>query len=790
MDERQEIERVAAAVEKFRTGALGEVQLRAIRVPMGVYEQREPGTYMLRVRCPAGVLEPAQLVGLARTAACRGTGLLHVTSRQGVQVHGVPLDGIVPALRDLAAAGLSTRGSGGNSVRNVTACESAGVCPDEAFDVSPLARRLTALLLSDPAARNLPRKFKVGLAGCGCDCGGALANDLAFVARLRDGVPGFAAYAGGGMGAGSRIADPLKSFVPVEELDVVAVAVMRVFARFGNRKDKRRARLRFLVAELGAARFRELVRAERSLLHTTRPIPEPAVPDDGIEDFLPTPPRRPCAPERAAGRPPEGDAGTGEGAERDFARWRSRSVLPQKQPGLCQVTLPLPLGDLEADRALALAPLAARFGDGLLRATQEQNLLLRSVREQDLPGLHQALGRIGLGEGAPPVLRDLVSCAGADWCKLGLCRSRGLAAALADRLESSGLDLDALGSVRIAVDGCPDSCGRHPLADIALVGAARRVAGRLVPHYELALGGRLGEGRTRLARRVGIVPARDVPDVVVELLAAWRESGTAAGFRAFVDGEDEAREAALAALHTPRSGASRADDLAVDWGAREPFSLAGRGPGECGAGVMDLIEVDLASAAEALRSGRLLAATALAARALLVTRGEQPESDVEGLRAFEREFLEHGPADPRFRPLVRSAIDVAAADPDGGFAAAGREVEAFVDEVRALYGRMDGTLGFPAAEPVAAEVPAPVTAPSSSSPAEVRDFRGVVCPLNYAKTRLALSRLANGQVLAVLLDAAGARNVPASAAADGQQVLGVMAEGDAFRVLIRKVARP
>ncbi|MBI5490041.1 MAG: sulfurtransferase TusA family protein [Deltaproteobacteria bacterium] len=788
MDDSKELERITAAVARFRTGAIGEVQFRAIRVPMGVYEQRAAGTYMMRVRCPGGVLQPGQLARLAETAVRRGGGLLHVTSRQNLQVHGLPLDGIVPALEDVVAAGLSTRGTGGNSVRNVTGCARAGVCPDEAFDVSSSARRLTDLLLAEPAALNLPRKFKVGFAGCGRDCGGALVNDLAFVACLRDGVPGFAVHAGGGMGIRSRIAEPLKSFVPLEELDVIALAVLRVFARLGNRKDRRRARLRFLVAELGAARFRELVREERSTLHTTPPGGSAAAraPEDGLA-FDGERRDGPTAAPRLPASPADGAMGG------RFLRWRARSVSPQKQPGLFQATLPLPLGDIDADRARALASIAGAFGDGLLRATQDQNLVLRSVPQEDLVALHAALSQAGLGDGVPPVLRDLVSCAGADWCKLGLCRSRGLAAALVDRLGSSGLDLDSLGPIRISVGGCPNACGRHPLADIALVGAARRVGGRLVPHYQICLGGRLGEGRTRLAIGTRAAPAREIPSLVVELLAAWRDSPAPGDFGAFVDGEGIARAASLAQAHAAGRSAEGVEALAIDWGGREPFSLAGRGPGECGAGVMDLIEVDLASAAEALALGRIFAATALAARALLVTRGEQPESDLEALRLFDREFLATGLGAGEFRPLVESAMAAAAsARPDAAFAATRDDVGSFVSAVADLFARMDASLGFPPAEPPADGAPPPpaVPTPVPPVPAEVRDFRGVVCPLNYAKTRLALGRLANGQVLAVLLDAAGARKVPASAEADGQQVLGVTPEGDAFRVLIRKVARP
>ncbi|HEY3352060.1 MAG TPA: sulfurtransferase TusA family protein [Polyangia bacterium] len=761
-----EIDRLGEAIARFHAGLLSEVQLRAVRVPMGVYEQREPGVFMLRARCTGGVLSPERLRQLAQVSAGLGNGLLHLTTRQEIQAHGVALESVVPALRALAAVGISTRGGGGNTVRNVTTCADAGVCPEEAFDVTPHAAALAHRLLRDPLSFTLPRKYKISFAGCPRDCGGALVNDLAFVAHAQDGVPGFAVYVGGGLGARPRIAEPLARFVAADEAPLVAEAVKRVFDRHGNRKDRRRARLRFLVEQLGMLRFRALFAAARAAL--------PAAP--GVPPRLEAVPARPADPDAPATPGEAGDA---------FARWRARCVRPQAQASFNRVIIPLPLGDVRSEHATALAGVAREFGEGLLRATQDQNLALRWVHDQDLGALHAALAALGDAEGQPPLLRDLVACAGASWCKLGLCHSRDLATAVTERLTRRHLDLDAAGAVKLSISGCPNACGRHPVADIGLVGAARRLRGQLVPHYLVQLGGRNGEGRTRLASGTTAVAARDVPAYLEDLLGLYLASPARGDFDAFVETGGRERAAALAAAYRAAPTDERVAAACIDWGTTEPFSLAGRGPGECGAGVFDLIEVDLASADEALRAGRRHAATALAARALLVTRGEQPATDLDALRLFERELLATGLVASRFAPLVSAAMVAAASpDPEAAFAAGDAALAApFVAAVRALYAGMDPSLRFTPPDQAAAE-PAPVTA--AAAPAAEKDLRGVVCPLNYVKTRMALGALRPGAVLAVLLDPQGAKNVPASAAADGHVVLSITAEGDGVRVLIRK----
>jgi len=267
LDEFQEV------VKRFKTGAINEGQFRIIRVPAGVYEQRENGTYMLRVRFPAGGATPAHLRRLGEVSAQFGNGLLHLTTRQEFQIHRVPLDSIIPALRSLAEAGLSTKGGGGNTVRNITACVDSGVCRDQVFDVTPYAVANSERLLADPLSLQLPRKYKITFAACDQDCSGATVHDVGFIARKQNGVEGFAVYVAGGMGGKSRLSSLLHEFIPATETFVVAEAIKRLFDKNGDRKNKHLARLRFLVEKIGLPAFRERYETELAALRTSQPAP-------------------------------------------------------------------------------------------------------------------------------------------------------------------------------------------------------------------------------------------------------------------------------------------------------------------------------------------------------------------------------------------------------------------------------------------------------------------------------------------------------------------------------------
>ncbi len=658
---------------RFERGEISFAEYRAFRVPQGVYEQRDEGLHMLRVRLAAGLVLPEQMKTLARVSQRYGDGALHVTDRQDIQIHAVPLAHLHRALVELHAARLSTKGGGGNTVRNITACPLAGVCDKERFDVAPDAVALTEHLIDDPSSYRMPRKLKIAFSGCPDDCAAALVNDLGFIARSRNGQRGYAVYVGGGMGAHCRIGELLEPFVPADRIHHVAQAVKRVFDLQGNRRNRKKARLRHLIEDIGLEQFRDLYIAQRRELPSDDPAPAP----------------RRLAPPGQPATPRHHHPGRG------FESWLATNVLAQKQPGYHLVQIPLHCGNIAAQTLDRLAEVIADHGQQRAHATQSQNLSLRWVRDDELAAVHDKLAALELAEPVPPVLRQLVSCPGPATCKLGLCLSRGLAQAVTDELRANSLDLSALADVNIHISGCPNACGRHPIAAIGLYGAARRAHGRLAPHYVLQLGGRLGEQRTRLARGRHTIPARHVSAVITELLRAFRDSPQFPDFHAFVDVAGEALLASQAANHRHLPAFDVDPSLYHDLSSEKPFTLAGRGAGECGAGVFDLIELDLAHARGAAARQRYHAATVAAARALLVTRGLEARDDTDALRLFSERFLDDALMADHYRPLLEAARQAAiTADPEHSFDADPSLCVAFVAAVQQLYDGLDASLRF------------------------------------------------------------------------------------------------
>jgi sulfite reductase (ferredoxin) len=550
----EKVAEIRAAAAALAAGEIAEADLKAVTGPMGLAEQRESGLWMLRARLVAAAILPHQMRAMAEISNRHGSGVLHFTTRQNVQIHGVPLAKVADALEALHAAGLATKGAGGNAVRNVATCPDAGICPRQAFDTEPHAVALTEFLLADPVSYKLPRKYKIAISGCAGDCAGAAVADLGLIATICDGVRGFVAYVGGGLGARSAVGHLLEEFVPESDICIVAEAIKRVFNKHGNRENRGHARIRFLIQDLGFDGFQELYRKELAQLRleappvpALRPLPQPNLP-------------RKAAP--AVGGEPRG---------KDFERWLCNNVRPQAQAGQNQVILPLPLGDIPATVFADLAAVVEEFGEGVLRASAFQNAILRWVADDQLPALYDRLAKLGLRECEPPVLQKLISCVGASTCRPGLLLSRGLAAAIVEELRGSGLDLAALGDLEMKLSGCPNACSRHPVADIGFSGVVRRVDDRPVPHYAICLGGIVHAGETRLAKVVGTIPGRRVPAFVAELLREYAASPQLGDFAAFVDAHG-AEIAELVAAHAAVPSFEEDSSYYCEWGSETPYS--------------------------------------------------------------------------------------------------------------------------------------------------------------------------------------------------------------------------
>jgi sulfite reductase (ferredoxin) len=749
-----DLAKVAEVFEQFQRGVLGLGRFKAARVTLGVYEERSAGTFMIRVRLAGGNVTADQARALAHAATQFGNGLVHLTTRRDVQLRDVSLRSVLPALTHLRRAGLNTSGGGGNTVRAITACDQAGVCPLEPFDVTPWSVALTRFLLQDPMSLRLPRKLKIAFSGCNTDCAIATVQDLGFVARVREREHGFAVFAGGGFGASSRVGQSLDSFVPASRIHEVALAVMRVFHEHGNWKNRRRARLRFLVERIGLDRFSALVREQRDRLVNLEPL---AIDVDALPRL----------------RSVESSAELGPHA----ALWRKRNVEPQKQAGRFIVHVHVPDGDIESDALLTLAHLADELGDGTLTISSNQNLAIRWIPEHLLSTLQERLASHGLSDAPPSIVRGIVACAGSATCKLGMCNAKAMAHALRTHIAAEAPDIDDSLLRSLSISGCPDACSRHPVAQLGFMGSARRVNGRTAPHYVVMLGAKLEPGSTSLARDAGILSARAVPAFVTALLKSFRASPAYPDFDAYLAGGGWQTAFSLIASLQAAWVDGGSEEMFVDWGTDKPFSLAGRGPGECGAGVLDVIQSDLDSAKAALEKGDAFTAIVYASRALLVTRGVEPLDHAGVLAAFRREFLHTGLVGAQHARLLQVA-DLAVARGDAAWE--GIDVEAFVSAIRALYETMDDSLQF--AGKAASE-----TEPSSAetAPERTADLRGVACPLNFVRAKMILSSVKPGQRVRFLLDGAGATNVPESLAKEGHSVQPVRND-DGFAIIVER----
>jgi sulfite reductase (ferredoxin) len=541
---------------------------------------------MQRIKIPAGGLNAAQLETLAELAEEYSDGIAHVTTRQDVQLHYVHIDDTPTIMRRLAAARITTREACGNTVRNVTACPFAGICQDEAFDVTPYARALSRFLLGHPDCQSFGRKFKPSFSGCVQHaCGLANMHDLGVVGitRTENGkeVRGFAVYVGGGLGTVPYQAKLFDAFLPPEELLPIAQAIARVFARLGEKKNRNRARIKFLIHDLGIEKFKELVWQER------RTLP----PDPRWTEYVEAALDLQEEPFHTPGETPSP-------ASAAFEQWRKTNVRPQRQEGYSTVTVTLPLGDITASQLRALADIVRRFTRETVRTTVEQNFVIRWVSNRDLVDIHGALYAVGLGEPGAGTIVDIVSCPGTDTCKLGISSSRGLAAELRTHLAVQSTIRDAaVQNLHIKISGCFNSCGQHHVADLGFYGVSRKMAGYAVPHFQVVLGGEWESNAGSYGLPIVAVPSKNIPQVVTRLTdryVANRKSGES--FKDFVKriGKAEIKSLLEDLTKLPADSADRS--FFSDWGDPREYSLGDLGVGECAGQVVSAIEFDLAGA--------------------------------------------------------------------------------------------------------------------------------------------------------------------------------------------------
>src|SRR3954466_11158405 len=522
-----------ADIAKFETmlarnlaGDLDDDVFRVFRLNNGIYGQRQGGhNQMVRVKIPYGRLTPEQLGMMGHIADTWSRGWGHITPRQNIQFHFVQLEDVPAVLRDIAAVGMTTREACGDTVRNVQACHLAGACPFEHLDVTPWAEAAFQHFLRHPLAQRLPRKFKINFSGCDTDCGQAMFNDVGVVATARKNEAGeveegFRVFVAGGLGANPHPALALEDFTAREDLMPTLEAILRVFSNHGNRDNKLRARMKWLVDTVGWDELQARILKERRFLLAS------AAWAGGIPEAVQKEGDAPAGVHATITPTPMGQGiPVSIRSTSAYERWQDANVVRGNAKGTVSAVAYAKLGDITSDQFRALAAIAREF-NASARWANRQNIAFRALPEEQLPLLYERLDAIGMAQPGAELARDVVSCPGADTCNLAVTQSRGLADAIGTALDDAGLA--EVGGIRVNISGCTNSCGQHHVADIGFLGVERRANGKPAPGYQLQLGGRIGQMEVECAAKTMRLPAKNAPEATVRLVrrfAGEREAG-------------------------------------------------------------------------------------------------------------------------------------------------------------------------------------------------------------------------------------------------------------------------
>jgi sulfite reductase beta subunit-like hemoprotein len=578
----EELDIFERTTAEYLDGRVDEDTFRVFRLNHGVYGQRQGGrNQMLRVKVPHGRVTPEQLETFAYIAENYSRGWGHITTRQNMQFHFVQLEQAPEILRLMASVGLTSREACGDTVRNVMGCHLAGACPQEVFDITPWAQATTDFLLRHPYAQRLPRKFKINFSGCATDCGQAMFNDVGVVASIRtrpDGTEeqGFRVFVAGGLSSNPKPAQALEEFTAKEDLLPTIYACLRTFDHYGNRDNKIRARMKWLQETLegGVDELRERILRERKFLRGARDWP------GGIPDIV-----KEMGDAPAGGTPDATKVGIDTAVQLmssdPYERWVQANVVRGVAKGTISAVAYSRIGDVTIEQFRALADIQRDFNLDV-RLTNRQNFALRDLQEADLRALYDRLSDIGMAQPGAELARDVVSCPGADTCNLAVTQSRGLAAAIGDRLEEEGLA--EVPGVRVNISGCTNSCGQHHVSDIGFFGLERRAHGRAAPGYQMLLGGHLADTEVHFGEKATKVPAKSAPEAVVRVVRKFNDERNAGeSFQSWLARSggasgvgNELKE--LDHFPTPDVG----PDFYVDYDETGPY-VADVGDGECAA---------------------------------------------------------------------------------------------------------------------------------------------------------------------------------------------------------------
>jgi sulfite reductase beta subunit-like hemoprotein len=573
----EEIENYELEARRYRANREElEGEFTPFRLRMGTYGQRQMDMQMMRIKLPYGGINADQMDVMGEIAE-RYSGLRrgHITTRENIQFHFVDLISAGDVMRLLKDVGLTTREACGHTVRNVTGCPYAGVSDHELFDVTPYLAAYARNMIRNPICQNMPRKWKTAFSCGPIDCAGTPFHDMGFVADVRriDGkdVRGFRIVVGGGTSTMVHAAETVWEFATADDGQYIRVAeaCLKVFDKEGGlpnflRKNMNKARVKFLVKKLGIEEFRRQVDEELAQPWAWEPLDMPALMQ--------------LAPEG----PTPGEAPNGHRPAPGFDRWARTNVVKQRQPGYVAVTVTVPMGNLSPEQFRGLGSLMRRFAGGNARTQQNQNLVLRWVREESLPALHAELKELGLGAPDAGLISDTVACPGTDSCKMGITSSQGVGYAIRDAVQTWGYDDDPLvQKIHIKASGCPNGCSQHHLAAIGLQGSTFSANGATIPCFDIFLGGGGYIGGGKFGTRIARVPSKRTPEAVktiVDHYVANRNEGEE--FEAFIDRVGAKSLDSLLDQYKEVGPIHQDIEMYMDWGKEELFEVV-RGEGEC-----------------------------------------------------------------------------------------------------------------------------------------------------------------------------------------------------------------
>ena len=805
-------------IDQFKAGEIQAGQLKSNRVPMGIYEQRKNQHYMLRLRCAGGLVTPEQLAKIAFVGHQLSTSHLHVTTRQEIQIHNVDIEDAIPALKKLEKVGISSAGGGGNTVRNMMVDDRSGLTADEEFDVYPYVEELTSRLIAEKDSFTMPRKYKVAI-----DTSVATANysyiaDLGLQARIKDGQRGFRVLIAGSAASNAHTGWEVFDFLPEKDLYRAAKALKNWFHKYGNRRNRHKARMRYVFYKYGTEEAKRLYLEEFEELKK-----------DGSIDFeAPALPLEHHKPNFPALKAPT-----------DFETWKRRYAHKQTnaeglKENLWYAYIPLRHGNNSTDFFAEVAEYLGNYGNDVIRFTKKEQIQVRNIPEEYLTNIYAFFKKLGVYQiDYPVVVTNLTCCTGADTCRLGICLPKGAIDGIAKQLLNSDLNLDAIPDFELRMNGCTNICALATWGDLGFSGRVGRVGDDPYPAYTIWLP---VKGKHEIDLQQGYIAAKKIPAFVEDYLRdVIAEQANYADYYDYVAKRGVNIVKDLIAKYKEVAPYSEEPDTFFDFGDDEKFSLIKYGKAECSAGLFDIIEIDQDTIREKRKEVELLMgnipqgvpadlqsdgkqATSKIEkllhdivfsenRMLLVTRGLDPRTDEDVYNGFEKEFIAAGIIPQKFKVLTDKARNYESLIAEKPL------IDKLADLLNDLYQNMDDSLQFklPAektqVEQVAEEKNAEEKAPAEQvseekAPAEKasaaeetetivpdvkKDFRGVMCPMNFVKTKIALTPMQSGQILEILLDdGAPIENVPGSVKNEGHTILSTEKVENYWKVLIKK----